>query len=118
MPVRCSVSPASQATDKAARKGSIRRTASAHSRCHQVKGESIGHTAPAKRRALGLACIPEDRLGQGAVPPMRLSENVILTTDPNQGLTQFGFIRMGSRDLVAETIVCPNMTFGVMALAR
>ena len=51
---------------------------------------------------------------------MRLSENVILTTDPNQGLTQFGFIRMGSRDLVAETIVSQHdvRCNGISALAQ
>ena len=86
----------------------------------QLEGESIGHTAPANRRVLGLACIPEDRLGQGAVPPMRLSENVILTTDPNQGLTQFGFIRMGARDLVAEEVVAQHdvRCNGISALAQ
>jgi simple sugar transport system ATP-binding protein len=42
-------------------------------------GADIGGTMPDQRRALGLAVVPEDRLGQGAVPDMSLWENALLT---------------------------------------
>jgi simple sugar transport system ATP-binding protein len=43
------------------------------------ESEAIGHLDPAERRALGLNFVPEERLGRGAVPPMPLSDNTLLT---------------------------------------
>jgi simple sugar transport system ATP-binding protein len=40
----------------------------------------MGLTDPATRRRAGMAIVPEDRLGRGAVPSMTLTENVLLTT--------------------------------------
>jgi general nucleoside transport system ATP-binding protein len=70
--------------------------------------QDIGNLGPAARRKLGLACIPEDRLGQGSVPPMRLSENVLLTADSTQAVTKFGFIQMGKRNALALSVVETN----------
>lgn len=39
----------------------------------------IGKQSPARRRALGLHFVPEDRLGRGAVPSMDLAHNILLT---------------------------------------
>ncbi|MDO6460845.1 ABC transporter ATP-binding protein [Granulosicoccaceae sp. 1_MG-2023] len=39
----------------------------------------VGDLRPDQRRALGLAFVPEERLGRGAVPAMSLSENALLT---------------------------------------
>jgi simple sugar transport system ATP-binding protein len=44
-----------------------------------IEGTPCGHLGVAARRTLGAAFVPEERLGHGAVPAFRLSENVILT---------------------------------------
>jgi simple sugar transport system ATP-binding protein len=43
-------------------------------------GTPVGHLDAAARRALGLAYVPEERIGRGAVPEMSLAENTLLTT--------------------------------------
>ncbi|MDC0610781.1 ABC transporter ATP-binding protein [Vibrio sp.] len=40
---------------------------------------AIGHLDAGRRRALGMAHVPTNRLGQGAVPEMSLEENTLLT---------------------------------------
>jgi simple sugar transport system ATP-binding protein len=52
----------------------------------------VGRLDAATRRALGLAFVPEERLGRGAVPEMSLADNALLTAH-RQGLTRHGFIR-------------------------
>ncbi len=42
-------------------------------------GAPVGALGPAARRAQGLACIPEERLGRGAVAEFSLVENALLT---------------------------------------
>jgi general nucleoside transport system ATP-binding protein len=42
-------------------------------------GQPVGDLNPAQRRALGLTFVPEERLGRGAVPPMSLAYNALLT---------------------------------------
>ncbi|WP_432695272.1 ABC transporter ATP-binding protein [Marinobacterium sp. YM272] len=39
----------------------------------------IGHLSPRERRAAGMAFVPEERLGRGAVPDMSLKDNALLT---------------------------------------
>lgn len=56
----------------------------------------FGNTAvdamhPMERRRLGLAFVPEDRLGRGAVPDMSLTNNALLTSF-DSGLVKNGFI--------------------------
>jgi len=43
------------------------------------KGQDVAQQAPEKRRQQGLAFVPEERLGRGAVPEMSLTENALLT---------------------------------------
>jgi simple sugar transport system ATP-binding protein len=45
----------------------------------KIDGKSCGRIGPAARRALGLAFVPEERLGRGAVPEMSLAKNALLT---------------------------------------
>ena len=45
-----------------------------------LEGRPVGHFDAAARRALGLAYVPEERIGRGAVPEMSLAENTLLTT--------------------------------------
>ncbi|MCP5150272.1 MAG: ABC transporter ATP-binding protein [Ectothiorhodospiraceae bacterium] len=75
-------------------------------------GRAIGDLGPRARRRLGLACIPEDRLGQGAVPSMMLSENAFLSGFGPKALTWLGFVRFRARDAFAREI-CRD--FGVKA---
>ena len=44
-----------------------------------VKGRDAGRLGPVPRRALGLHVVPEERLGRGAVPPLSLARNLLLT---------------------------------------
>jgi simple sugar transport system ATP-binding protein len=45
----------------------------------RMGGKPIGRLDPARRRKLGMAFVPEERLGRGAVPTLSLQENGILT---------------------------------------
>ena len=45
----------------------------------RIDGRDCGRIGVTGRRELGAAFVPEERLGHGAVPAFRLSENVILT---------------------------------------
>ena len=44
-----------------------------------INDVACGHIGITARRTLGAAFVPEERLGHGAVPRMRLSDNVVLT---------------------------------------
>ena len=61
----------------------------------QILGVEAGRLGPAERRALGMAFVPEDRLGRGAVPGMTLTDNAILTGARMLGLARGGFLRAG-----------------------
>jgi ABC-type uncharacterized transport system ATPase subunit len=62
-----------------------------------IDGQACGRSGPSVRRRLGLAFVPEERLGRGAVPEMTLSENTLLTGYQSgmvsRGLIQFGLKR-------------------------
>jgi simple sugar transport system ATP-binding protein len=45
----------------------------------EVFGQAIGRIGPARRRALGMHFVPEERLGRGAVPTLDLAHNLMLT---------------------------------------
>ena len=47
----------------------------------RLAGRPIGRMGPRARRALGLAFVPEERLGRGAVPVHSLSLNMLLTRE-------------------------------------
>src|SRR5690606_32803751 len=57
-----------------------------------LNGRPAGRLGPAARRASGLAFVPEERLGRGAVPDMSLADNTVLTGD------QHGMVRGGVVD--------------------
>jgi simple sugar transport system ATP-binding protein len=64
----------------------------------------VGHLGAAARRAMGLAFVPEDRLGRGAVPEMSLCDNTLLTAH-GKGLVTGGFIlRAAERAYTAACI--------------
>lgn len=68
----------------------------------------IGHLHAGKRRQLGLAYVPANRLGQGAVPEMSLEENTLLTHARSlcrHGLIQFTRLNAMARRLIADNQV-------------
>jgi general nucleoside transport system ATP-binding protein len=84
-----------------------------------VNGTPAGHLDAGERRALGLAFVPEDRLGRGAVPEMSLADNALLTAW-RQELTHRGAIRPGAiRAYASATIARFNVKApGPEAIAR
>src|SRR3954464_12453475 len=56
-----------------------------------IDGHAAGHLSITKRRKLGAAFVPEERLGHGTAPRMRLSENALLTGHAASGMVQHGF---------------------------
>ena len=74
-----------------------------------LNGVAVGRQGAAPRRALGLAFVPEERLGRGAVPEMSLSDNALLTAH-RQALTRRGFIRFDAvRAYASATIARFNV---------
>ncbi len=67
----------------------------------------VGALNPAARRKLGFAFVPEDRLGQGAVPELSLVKNAILTAYL-QGMVQRGMIRRGRAETFARDCIAEN----------
>ena len=57
-----------------------------------IDGELVGTLGVTARRRLGAAFVPEERLGHGAAPRMKLSENALLTGHAASGMVKYGFI--------------------------
>jgi len=70
----------------------------------RLNGVPVGRLDAAARRALGLAFVPEERLGRGAVPEMSLADNALLTAH-RQGLTRRGFIRFDAVQAYAAATI-------------
>jgi simple sugar transport system ATP-binding protein len=66
--------------------------------------KDIGELGPYARRQLGLAFVPEDRLGRGAVAALSLSLNALLT-GPQDKLVAHGLVRFGAVKAYAQSIV-------------
>jgi ABC-type uncharacterized transport system ATPase subunit len=69
-----------------------------------VNGTPAGRLDAGKRRALGLAFVPEDRLGRGAVPEMSLADNALLTAWRRE-LTHRGTIRTNATRAYASATI-------------
>lgn len=65
---------------------------SPHASMIALMGKVVGKLNPAQRRRLGLAFVPEERLGRGAVPAMNLAQNTLLT-GADQGMVRKGLVR-------------------------
>jgi simple sugar transport system ATP-binding protein len=77
----------------------------------QLFGRDVARALPRVRRAAGLHFVPEERLGRGAVPPMSLAHNTLLTR--TESVTPLGWLRMGSvRGLAGELILRFNVKAG------
>jgi simple sugar transport system ATP-binding protein len=57
-----------------------------------IEGHAAGHLSITQRRRLGAAFVPEERLGHGTAPRMKLSENALLTGHAASGMVQRGFV--------------------------
>ena len=57
-----------------------------------IDGQAAGHLSITHRRRLGAAFVPEERLGHGTAPRMKLSENALLTGHAASGMLRRGFI--------------------------
>jgi simple sugar transport system ATP-binding protein len=75
-------------------------------------GKPVGNLNPALRRRRGLTFVPEERLGRGAVPPMSLAENALLT-GASRGMVRHGFVRNNAmRAFARKTIERFNVKCG------
>ncbi|MHB2264983.1 ABC transporter ATP-binding protein [Aliihoeflea sp. PC F10.4] len=74
----------------------------------RIAGKGVGRQGISKRRLQGAAFVPEERLGHGAAPAMKLSENLFLSryrTDAKDYLGTAGTIRSGRIAAAAKRIV-------------
>ena len=72
----------------------------------QLDGKPMGQEGVNERRNAGAAFVPEERLGHGAVPGFKLSENIILTrhsSDPM--LVRSGMVQKGGATGVSERVI-------------
>ncbi|WP_248738420.1 ABC transporter ATP-binding protein [Pseudomonas sp. MWU12-2029] len=70
---------------------------------------AVADLRPDARRKLGLAFVPAERLGHGAVPELSLADNALLTAF-QQGLVSHGLIERNNVESLAQAII---QRFGV-----
>ena len=72
----------------------------------QLDGKPMGHQGVNERRNAGAAFVPEERLGHGAVPGFKLSENIILTRHSSDPLlVRSGMVQKGGATGVSERVI-------------
>jgi len=74
----------------------------------RIAGTNCGRMRISARRKLGAAFVPEERLGHGAAPRMKLSENLLLSrhsTDARAYVGTLGLIRSGAIQSTAQRII-------------
>jgi ABC-type uncharacterized transport system ATPase subunit len=71
----------------------------------RIDGQAVGYLDAKSRRDLGLACVPEEREGHGAVADMTLVENAMLSGYRRMGLIASGFIRSHAATRFAKAVV-------------
>jgi ABC-type uncharacterized transport system ATPase subunit len=69
-----------------------------------LDGERVGRLGVAERRERGLAFVPEERLGRGAVPDMTLADNGLLTAH-RSGVVRKGLIDHSKAETFARSII-------------
>ncbi|OYQ19102.1 ABC transporter [Pseudomonas mandelii] len=67
-------------------------------------GQPVADLRPDARRHLGLAFVPAERLGHGAVPELSLADNALLTAF-QQGLVSNGLIQRAKVEALAAEII-------------
>jgi simple sugar transport system ATP-binding protein len=74
----------------------------------KIRDNPVGRLGISGRRLLGAAFVPEERLGHGAAPRMKLSENLLLSrhkTDRKAFLSSLGVIAGGAISMASQRIV-------------
>jgi simple sugar transport system ATP-binding protein len=74
----------------------------------RIRGKDAGALSITGRRLLGAAFVPEERLGHGAAPRMKLSENLLLSryaTDRKAFLGAGGLVKESAIDTATQRIV-------------
>ena len=71
----------------------------------RMDGTPVGGYGPTARRAMGLLCAPEERLGHAAAPDMSLIENALLTGAWREKLVRNGFVNWGKARDFAEKVI-------------
>ena len=64
-----------------------------------IDGNGAGTLTITERRRLGAAFVPEERLGHGTAPRMKLSDNVLLTGHAASGMVSRGFVNRGASSI-------------------
>src|ERR1700738_1638497 len=67
-----------------------------------IDGQPAGHLSVTERRKRGAAFVPEERLGHGTAPRMKLSDNALLTGHAASGMVNHGFIDKGAPPAVVD----------------
>jgi len=80
-----------------------------------IEGIAAGHLSITQRRKLGAAFVPEERLGHGTAPRMKLSENALLTGHAASGMVHRGFIDTAA---TLKTVDRATETFDVRKAKR
>src|SRR5437773_139555 len=80
-----------------------------------IDGHAAGHLSITQRRKLGAAFVPEERLGHGTAPRMKLSENALLTGHAASGMVRRGFINSAA---TLKTVDRTTETFDVRKAKR
>ncbi len=81
------------------------RLSSADAAVIQFLGEPVAALRPHARRRRGMAFVPAERLGHGAVPDMTLADNGLLTAFQQSGLVRRGLIRHGAVRAFTDRII-------------
>ena len=74
----------------------------------RVRGTDAGQLTISGRRLLGAAFVPEERLGHGAAPRMKLSDNLLLSrhaTDKKAFLGAAGMVKTSAISTAAQRII-------------
>jgi simple sugar transport system ATP-binding protein len=80
-----------------------------------IDGHAAGALSVTQRRRLGAAFVPEERLGHGAAPRMKLSENALLTGHAASHMVRRGFV---DKPKTLETVDKTTKTFDVRKAKR
>ena len=80
-----------------------------------IDGTGVGAMSITERRRLGAAFVPEERLGHGTAPRMRLSDNALLTGHAASGMVKRGFVDRGA---MLDTVDRTTKVFDVRKAKR
>jgi general nucleoside transport system ATP-binding protein len=80
-----------------------------------IDGRAAGLLGVNERRRLGAAFVPEERLGHGTAPRMKLSENALLTGHAASGMVKRGFV---DRPATLATVDRTTASFDVRKAKR